>query len=132
MICVQSSTSVQQPSFNEWMQALHNGLKPRRIFRMPTQKERDVVMDHIKVFMALFDEKTIRQMYMDDCTDVHYINLGLNQIKVRIGTYYDDDPDTVHHGRVYFHCSIAYLDRNGDESQITNEFFNPYIRVYNV
>lgn len=132
MICVQSSTSVQQPSFNEWMKALHNGLKPRRIFRMPTPKEREVVMDHIKVFMALFDEKTIRQMYMDDCTDVHYINLGLNQIKVRIHTYFDDDPDTTDHGRVYFHCSIVYLDRNGDESQITNEFLSEHYKVYNV
>lgn len=132
-ICIQSSVNVHpQSGFNNWQNLLRSQLKPKLVLRKQTPGEFQFVIDHLAIFVELFDEPTLIKMYESDTDEVHYINMGLNQMQVHIWCNYIEDEDIKPHGRVVFDASIVRLDRNGDASQITNVFHSLRKKLYNV
>ena len=130
-ICVQSSVAAHpQSGFNNWINLLHAQLKPKLVLRQPTDGERQYVREHLEIFASLFTHQDLVNIVRGHKSETHHMNMGLNHMKIELSTYYDDDPDTRRHYRVYFKASIVRLDRNGDESQITTEVYQTHRKVY--
>lgn len=121
-----------QSGFNNWQNLLRAQLKPTLVLRKATNGEFQFIKDHLAVFIELFDEVALKKMYEDEVDEVHYINMGMNQMKVRIWCTYIEDEDIKPHGRVVFDASIVRLDRNGDASQLTNVIYSLRKKLYNV
>jgi hypothetical protein len=130
-ICVQSSVAAHpQSGFNNWINLLHSQLKPKLVLRQPTDEEFTYVREHLEIFKQLFTDQDLVKIVRGHKTETHHMNMGLNHMKIELFTFYDDDPDTRRHYRVYFKASIVRLDRNGDESQITNEVYQTHRKIY--
>jgi hypothetical protein len=130
-ICVQSSVQAHpQSGFNNWQNMLRSQLKPKLVLRKPTHVEFEYVKDHMTVFCNLFADSDLLSLIDDERTEIHYMSMGLNHIKIRIYPFFDDDPDVVQHTKVYFKASIVHLDRNGDASQLTEEFYSLNKKFY--
>jgi len=131
-IRVQSSvTAHPQSGFNNWQAVLRAQLKPKLVLRNATEPERDYVREHLLVFSQLFTDQHLAKLAKDDDSEVHYMPMGLNHMKIEVRPLYDDDPDYRAHHRVYFNASIVRLDRNGDESKLTGQVFSTYRKIHN-
>jgi hypothetical protein len=130
-VCVQSSvTAHPQSGFNNWQNLLRAQLKPQLVMRKATEGEFTYIREHLDIFKHLFTDQDLIKLIRDNQTEVHHMNMGLNHMKIELKPFYDDDPDTRRHWRVYFTASIVRLDRNGVESQLTNLVYQTYRKLY--
>ena len=98
--------------------------------RKATEGEFTYIREHLDIFKHLFTDQDLIKLIRDNRTEVHHMNMGLNHMKIELKPFYDDDPDTRRHWRVYFTASIVRLDRNGVESQLTNLVYQTYRKLY--
>ena len=130
-VCVQSSvTAHPQSGFNNWQNLLRAQLQPKLVLRKATEGEFTYIREHLDIFKHLFTDQDLIKLIRENKTEVHHMNMGLNHMKIELKPFYDDDPDTRRHWRVYFTASIVRLDRNGVESQLTNLVYQTYRKLY--
>lgn len=105
-----------QSGFENWRKLLEAQFKPKMVRRKPTMQEVIATNEHLTVYLGLLGNNDLKQIMANPLPV--YINLGLNSIKFRIEVRTNAFGST----DISFRASIVRLDRDGNESQLTDEF----------
>lgn len=120
MLRIQSTTTIEQPPFNDWAKYVHSVMSPKApAYRHMTEGEKEFAVKTIREVMALRSADEWREILRSTYTHIEYIPTGFLtlEIMVRHDKEIEDDRWI---DDVTISAHYVFIDRFKEKKSVTN------------